>query len=105
MKPLLEPDFWPGRLDVKQYQLRSALCTSQQVSRLKGSAEFASWCDSQRIRKLSRQQAASLLQIVLAVSLLLLGYSLAKPQVRSPGSAYFLCYNLIHCPSDSSLLI
>lgn len=90
IKNLLEPEFRPGRLDVKGYQLRSALCTSQQVSRLKGSAEFAHWCDSQRIRKQRRQQTATLLQTVLAVSLLLLGYSLAKPQVRHPSNAYVM---------------
>ena len=88
MKSLLEPEFRPGRLDVKEYHLRSALCTSQQVSQLKSSADFVSWCDSQPIRKQRRQQAATLLQVVLAVSLLLLGYTLAQPQVRNLGNVY-----------------
>lgn len=83
MKSLLEPEFRPGRLSVKEYHLRSALSTSQQLSQLKGSTGFARWCDSQRICKQTRQQAATLLQVALAVSLLLLGYSLAKPQVSS----------------------
>ena len=105
MKSLLEPEFRLGRLDVKEYQLRSALSTSQQVSRLKGSAEFARWCDRQRTRRQSRQQAATLLQIVIAVTLLLLGYSLAKPQVKSPSNAYVMsCWNSIHYPPDLSLL-
>ena len=83
MKSLLEPEFRPGRLNVKEYHLRSALCTSQQLSQLKGSTGFARWCDSQRICKQRRQQAATLLQVALAVSLLLLGHSLAKPQVSN----------------------
>lgn len=99
MKSLLEPEFRPLRLDVKEYHLRSALCTSQQVFQLKGSAEFTQWCETQRIRKQRRQQAGTLLQCVLAVSLLLLGYNLAKPQVSSPNneitSWYHLCYFLV----------
>lgn len=94
MKSLLEPEFRPGRLNVKELHLRSALCTSQQVSHLKGSAEFATWCESQRLQKQRRKQTGTLLQCVLAVSLLLLGYSLAKPEVSSASNteATALCH-------------
>ena len=85
MKSGVETEFRPGRLSVKEYQLRSALCTSQQVAELKSSSDFARWSESQRHRKQRRHQARALLQCVLAVSLLLLGYSLAKPKVSSSG--------------------
>lgn len=111
MKSLLEPEFRPGRLNVKEVQLRSALCTSQQVSQIKSSAEFSQWCDTQRLRKQRRKQTGTLLQCVLAISLLLLGYSLAKPQVSSAGYAgapafdTVCCLRLWHTPARACLRV
>ena len=104
------PDFRPGRLTVKEYKLRSALCTSQQVCKLKDSPDFVRWCQKLDVRqrpcKQNRQKARKLSQCVVAVALLLLGYCLAKPQVSmlSNSQLWFTLLNFQDRPGEGRCL-